>query len=89
MVRKELRLLEIVVRRAFRGADSSAATQAAAWRYEPSPGILLNHAHPDHERQMQRAHTLRERGHEVRLLSVCDDFIQRILDAAVTRYERS
>jgi hypothetical protein len=45
--------------------------------------------HPDHERQMQRAHTRRERGHEVRLLGECDDFIQRILDAAVTRYERS
>jgi hypothetical protein len=35
---------EIVGWRAFRDPESGAATQAVAWRYEPSQGILLTHA---------------------------------------------
>ena len=108
---------EIVGWRAFRGADSGAATQAVAWRYEPSPGILLSHAC---RRRFDTALWLRDYarldlrltpdgrvwlleananpfisyGHDMANAAAkagkdYGDFIQRIVDAAVTRYERS
>ena len=103
---------ETVGWRAFRGAGSGPATQAVAWRYESSPGILLNpwgspsflthyvrldlRPTPDGRLWLLEANAnpFLSYGHDVANAASkagmnYGAFLQRIVHAAVARYERS